>query len=233
PDLQQALQIVNEECHKMVEYIHYTAQDYLQQDKLVGVIGGDHSSPLGLIKALSEKYAGEFGILHIDAHADLRQAYQGFEHSHASIMYNVLQLPQAPQRLVQVGIRDFCVEEKKLIDNDERITTYFAPQIFSQHYQGKTWQQQCEEIVQQLPQKVYISFDIDGLDPLYCPNTGTPVPGGLSFSHVEHLLRVLKRSQKQIIGFDLCEVAPDPQGLDEWDGNVGARILYKLCGLVD
>ncbi|MCB0390025.1 MAG: agmatinase family protein [Bdellovibrionales bacterium] len=231
-EIKEAQQIVNEESQKMVDYVHYFAKDFLNQDKFFAVVGGDHSCPLGLIKALAEKYNGDFGVLHIDAHADLRNAYQGFTHSHASIMYNVLQLDLAPKKIVQVGIRDYCGEEKELIDSDSRIKTFFGPQLFADHFRGKSWQVQCEEIIHELPNNIYISFDIDGLDPEYCPNTGTPVPGGLSFSQAEHLLRVFKGSGKKIIGFDLCEVAPDPSGKDEWDGNVGARVLYKLCGLV-
>ena len=232
-DILQAQKIVNEESHKMMDYVHYYAQDFLNRGKFMAVIGGDHSCPLGLIKALCEKYKGDFGILHIDAHADLRAAYQGFEFSHASIMYNALQLNESPKKIVQVGVRDFCEEEKNLIERDKRIKTFFGPQLFAESFQGKTWQQHCEEIINELPENVYISFDIDGLDPEYCPNTGTPVAGGLSFSQAEHLLRILKASGKKLIGFDLCEVAPNPRGFDEWDGNVGARILYKLCGLVE
>ena len=86
----------------------------------------------------------------------------------------------------------------------------------------------CKEIVGHLPPKVHISFDIDGLESLYCPNTGTPVPGGLSYEQILHLLRVFKDSGKHLLGFDLVEVAP---GQDDWNGNVGARLLYRLCSL--
>ena len=91
---------------------------------------------------------------------------------------------------------------------------------------GRTWSDICEEIISNLPQKVHISFDIDALTPENCPNTGTPVPGGLTFAQADYLIYKLCKSGKQIIGFDLCEVAPGAEG--EWDANVGARILYKL-----
>ena len=87
----------------------------------------------------------------------------------------------------------------------------------------------CEQIIRLLPQKVYISVDIDGLDARFCPNTGTPVPGGLEYEELVYLLNQLKKSGKEIIGFDLSEVAP---GEDGWDGNVGARLLYQLCGIL-
>jgi agmatinase len=222
---------VNYACDQMVEWVKQKSLELLSKNKIVGVIGGDHSCPLGLLAALTEKYNGNFGILHIDAHADLRNAFHGFLHSHASIMFNSLNLNPKLKKLVQVGIRDFCFEEKSLIENNERIKTFYGPQIHSELSCGVSWNILCEQIVRELPQNVYISFDIDGLNPEFCPNTGTPVPGGLSFSHVEHLFRTLEKSKKNIIGFDLCEVAPDPENKNEWDGNVGSRILYKLCGL--
>ena len=94
---------------------------------------------------------------------------------------------------------------------------------------GETWRQQVDRIVQELPQKVYLSWDIDGLDPTLCPHTGTPVPGGLSFHMATALVAGVVRSGRRIVGFDLVEVAPGPDG-DEWDGNVGARLLYKMIG---
>ena len=104
---QEAVKKVNEASHQVNQFVYQTSQRLLSENKTVGVVGGDHSSPYGLIKALSEKHDGQFGILHVDAHLDLRQAYQGFEHSHASIMYNVMNLKNPPHSLVQVGIRDF------------------------------------------------------------------------------------------------------------------------------
>jgi agmatinase len=85
---------------------------------------------------------------------------------------------------------------------------------------------QVKAILDCLPEKVYISFDIDGLDPKLCPHTGTPVPGGLELEEAFYLIKEVARSGRQIIGFDLCEVAP---GNDQWDGNVGARVLYRLA----
>jgi agmatinase len=147
-------------------------------------------------------------------------------------MYNVLRLPHSPKKIVQIGIRDFCKEEQDLINEDPRLKTFYGPQIFDRLFSGQSWNTICEDILSELPQNIYISFDIDGMNPEYCPHTGTPVPGGLSFMQIEHLLRVLKKSNKNVIGFDLCEVTPDPKNENEWDGNVGARILYKLCGVV-
>ena len=220
---------VNPASQKMVDFVYEESRKTLADGKIPAVLGGDHSTPQGLIQALSEKYEGNFGILHIDAHADLREAYQGYTHSHASIMRNVVELPKAPVKLVQVGIRDFCEEEYRVInERSQQIDTHFDREIKRQLFQGNSWDRVCDEMIKSLPENVYVSFDIDGLSPEFCPNTGTPVPGGLSFDQAVHLLSVLGRSQRKIIGFDLNEVAPGDNS--EWDGNVGARILYKLCG---
>jgi agmatinase len=225
---------VNAGSRKVNEKVYANAIAVLKEGKIPGLIGGDHSAPYGAIHAVSDFYNGDFGVLHIDAHADLRNAYQGFTHSHASIMRNVCELEQAPKKVVQVGIRDFCKEEYDYIQtrvcrDGNQIKTFFDNDLKNSMAEGTNWRALCEKIVSELPDKVYVSFDIDGLSPDFCPNTGTPVPGGLSFDQAVYLLRTLGLSGKKIVGFDLNEVAPDPDG-GEWDGNVGARILFKLCG---
>ncbi|HYG04473.1 MAG TPA: agmatinase family protein [Chryseosolibacter sp.] len=219
---------VNEACENLNVYLKTLTSNYLKQGKLVCLLGGDHSTPLGFIRALSEKYE-RFGILQIDAHADLRKAYEGFTYSHASIMYNALKIP-AVGRLVQVGIRDYCEEELEMMKRaGGRIATYFDQDIKDHLYEGKSWATICDDIISQLPKEVYISFDIDGLNPKLCPHTGTPVAGGLEYEQVIFLLKRVVKSGKKIIGFDLNEVAP---GDDDWDANVGARLLYALCNLM-
>ena len=226
---EKSLKTINSGCSAMVDRVYKKAAATIAEKKIPGLIGGDHSTPLGAIKAVCEHYDGEVGILHIDAHADLRLAYQGFTHSHASIMRNVCALKVGPKKLVQVGIRDFCEEEYLFIrDNSSLVQTYFDQKIKAALFSGQSWDQLCHEIISSLPKNVYVSFDIDGLSPEFCPHTGTPVPGGLSFDQATHLLAVLGRSGKSIVGFDLNEVAPGSDS--EWDGNVGARILFKLCG---
>jgi agmatinase len=221
------LKIINNECRLLALTVKKESLKYLNKNKFVGVIGGEHSVSLGLMQALSEKYS-DFGVLQIDAHADLRNSFEGFEYSHASAMYNALKIP-AIKKLVQVGIRDYCEEEADLIrKSKKRISTFYDQDLKNKLYQGITWDKICDEIIKSLPDNVYISFDIDGLDPKLCPNTGTPVPGGLEFEQVNYLFEKLCKSGKKIIGFDLCEVSP---GKDEWDANVGARLLYKLSGL--
>lgn len=225
----KSLKEINEGSNAMNEWVYQNTKQLLDNNKLVGLVGGDHSTPLGFFRALAEKH-GSYGILQIDAHCDLRKAYEGFKYSHASIMYNALEEISGIQKLVQVGIRDFCDEEWDYIQqNPARIVTYFDQQLKKRSYEGENWQQITDEIINQLPQKVHISFDIDGLDPKLCPNTGTPVQGGFEAEEVLYLFKKIVASGRTIIGFDLVEVGV---GEAEWDANVGARILYKLCNLL-
>jgi agmatinase len=217
---------IDRACKELNNHIKKEATKQLEKNKVVALLGGDHSTPLGLMQALATKHES-YAILQIDAHADLRDAYEGFEFSHASIMFNALKIPQV-SKLIQVGIRDYCEDEKNLIDSSDRIQTFFDSDIKHQQYEGKTWKDICNQIVSTLPNKIYLSLDIDGLDPKLCPNTGTPVPGGFEFEQVVYLIQKLVESKKQIIGFDINEVAP---GENEWDANVGARLLYKLSNM--
>lgn len=215
---------INEACENLNIYVRSAVQRLLKDKKMVGLLGGDHSTPLGFLRALSEVY-DRFGILQFDAHADLRKAYEGFTYSHASVMYNALKLP-AVARLIQVGVRDYCDEELQVIERSMgRVVTHFDDQIKDQLYQGKTWDMICDQIIKDLPQNVYVSFDIDGLNPTLAPNTGTPVAGGLEFEQAVYLIKKVVRAGRKIIGFDLNEIAP---GADDWDANVGARLLYQL-----
>ena len=227
-DEQKLVLEVNEACEKMANWVYSQAKTYLQQNKMVAVLGGDHSSPEGLIRAVSEQHKGDFGVLHIDAHADLREAYQGFKRSHASIMFNVMNASWKPKNLVQVGIRDFSEEEYDMTQKRQDIDTFFDLNLQKSQMAGETWKSLCQQIIDKLPKKVYVSFDIDGLNPTFCPHTGTPVPGGLSFDQANYLIGQVVESGRQIVGFDLNEVAPGQE--DEWDANVGARVLYKMCG---
>ncbi|MBD1869289.1 agmatinase family protein [Cyanobacteria bacterium FACHB-471] len=226
PELVELLQTINQESEAVNQWLFEQSQMAMAQGKRVAVIGGDHSVPLGNLRAIAHHHPN-FGILHIDAHADLREAYEGFEFSHASIMFNALKLPQL-SKLVQVGIRDLSHDEVKLIQQSNgRVSAYYDPMLKQKLYGGISWLELCKQIVAELPQQVYISFDVDGLDPKLCPTTGTPVPGGLELEQTFCLFREVVHSGRQIIGFDVVEV-----GNAEWDGNVGARIVYKLCNLM-
>ncbi len=207
------------------------ASAFIAQGKLVGVLGGEHSTPLGLIEAINAQ-GKPFGILQIDAHADLRDAYEGFEQSHASIMFNALKNCENLVKLTQVGIRDIAQSEVDIIESSNgRIQTFFDWNIKAEQYSGTTWATQVKNIIDSLPEHVYISFDIDGLSPELCPNTGTPVPGGFKLDEVNFLFQQLALSGKKIVGFDLNEVGISESG--DWDANVGARALWNLICSVE
>ena len=223
------LQEINQACEAVHQWVEHTAKAQLDQNKLVGLIGGDHSTPLGLIRAISQKYAHQsFGILHIDAHCDLRKAYEDFTYSHASIFYNALETIPNISKLVQVGIRDYCQEEVDYAHSQgNRVKIYFDQYIKEAAYNGKTFHAICQEIIEELPELVYISFDIDGLDPKLCPNTGTPVAGGFELQEMFYLIKQVVASGRKIVAFDVVEVGIQ----SEWDGNVAARLLYKMANL--
>jgi len=225
----KSLKDINEGSVFLNNWVYEQTKDLLAQGKLVGLLGGDHSTPFGFFKAIAEKH-GDFGILQIDAHCDLRVAYEGFKYSHASIMYNALEEIPEIKKLVQVGVRDYCEEEVDyIVKSESRIVTYFDKLIKERQFEGESWKQITDEMISQLPEKVFISFDIDGLDPKLCPHTGTPVQGGFETEQVFYLFRKLLQSGRKLLGFDLNEVGVSH---DEWDENVGARCLFKLCNLM-
>ena len=228
PDLVAKLARVNAVSELVNARVHADAKALLDAGKIPVVVGGDHSTPFGAIQAYAERYPG-LGVLHIDAHADLRDAYEGFTFSHASIMHNVIERIPGVSKLVQVGVRDFGPGEAEFqARHPHRIACFFDADLAEGKLGGTPFATLAARIADALPPIVYVSFDIDGLDPTLCPSTGTPVPGGLSW-HEAHLLLRLVADRRRIVGFDVNEVAPGPDG-DEWDANVGARLIYKLIG---
>lgn len=218
----KAVASVNKASASVNNLIEKEVGRLLDAGKIVGLVGGDHATPLGIISEVLRRHPS-MGILHLDAHFDLRKAYEGFEFSHASIFYNVMTRLEL-KHLVQVGIRDYCDEEFIFAQSRPEIKFYTDQHLFSQKAHGQSWDRLSDEILSSLPKDVYLSFDIDGLDPLLCPGTGTPVPGGLSFNELTYLIQKLVASGRRIVGFDLVEVGPT-----EWDANVGARLLYQMC----
>jgi agmatinase len=224
----KAVREVNEGGIFLNNWVYEQTKVLLQKEKLVGLLGGDHSVPFGYMKAIGEKH-GSYGILQIDAHCDLRDTYEGFYYSHAGIMFNVLREIPAVEKIVQVGVRDYSQGEWEFVQANEKVTTFFDKDIKTRQFEGETWKSIADDIVSKLPEKVFISFDIDGLDRKLCPHTGTPVPGGFEMEETFYIFKKVIESGRQIIGFDLSEV-----GISEtdWNSNVGARVLFKLCNLL-
>lgn len=231
-----ARQRVNTASERVREYVRETVQAILKERKTPGLVGGEHSVPLGAIEACAA-HAGEIGILQIDAHMDLRDAYCGLTHSHASIMRNAITMVPGVSALAQIGIRDYCREELDFARsaNDtlgKSVTTIFAEDIADTGADPARFLELVERALHALPDNLYVTFDIDALEVYLCPNTGTPVPGGLSFSQAAAIVKAVIDSRKKVVGFDLVEVAPDPDpSVRSIDAVVGARMLYKMCAL--
>lgn len=213
-DMNKASKIIN-------QLIKDNTHKCLSKNQIPAIIGGDHSSPYGQILTIQK--TEPITIIHIDAHMDLRQNYYGFEFSHASIMYNVEQLPNV-KKIIQIGVRDFCSEEKQYADNSEKIHSITDYEISEQLLTGKNnWHELCQMILNNINNKVYISLDVDGLTLENCPNTGTPVPGGLTYQQVVYLIKQIA-NRHTIVGFDVCET-----GNDHIDCVVSAKLINALC----
>ena len=197
----------------------------LSAGKRPALLGGEHSITEGAVDALLRHYP-QMALLHIDAHMDLRTRYTGLVHSHASVMYNILENTSLPL-LIQLGIREFSEEEQRYAKQQgARVRTFYADDIHRARWLGKNWAQLVEQMLSCLPEQVYLSLDIDALDPSYCPHTGTPAAGGFSFAELTYLLECLASSGRRILGFDLVEVVPSPDGLDQF---IAAQLLYRCC----
>jgi len=202
-----------------LQHIAQSTHEALAHNALPVLLGGEHSATLGALRALKEHY-GHFGIVHIDAHADLRPHYQGSIYSHASVMRRAV--ADLGLRLAQFGVRDLCLEE---VQARHEFNVYFldAPALAHTGLPAAL-------LPENFPEVIYISFDVDGLDPACIPATGTPVPGGLGWYDA---LEIVKRcvSNRQVIGFDVVELAPLP-GLHAYD-YAAARLVYHIMGLIE
>ncbi|MEW5250805.1 agmatinase [Microbulbifer sp. 2201CG32-9] len=181
-------------------------------------IGGEHSVTWGVIKGFLDAGITDFGVVQIDAHADLRDRYEGQKHSHASVMRLVV---EAGLPLFQLGIRAYCEEEK---ETRQRYGVHYldAHQLVPTNVQDF-------QLPEEFPSKVFFTLDVDGIDPSVFPSTGTPVPGGLGWYQTLGLFESVAR-QRRIIGFDLLEFAPI-EGFHAYDF-AAAQLLYKLMGIV-
>jgi agmatinase len=200
----------------MVNHVRQAGEFVLAAGKLPVLLGGEHLLSLGMIEALAQYY-DDFTILHLDAHCDLRETYQGSPYSNACVMYQALQHAS----LVQVGIRSLTLDEHRLV-NERSIPCFFAQQLWRD---ATAW----EQIVPSLGPRVYISIDLDVFDPAIMPAVGTPEPGGLGWYQVLRLLRQVTR-ERQVVGFDVMELLPQPHCVAA--DFLGARLVYKLLSYI-
>lgn len=205
----------------MVDRIEQVTSALLARGKFVATLGGDHLTAIGAIRAHAQRYPG-LSVLQIDAHADLRDEYEDSRMSAATVMRRVLDF--CP-RTAQVGIRSLSEPEARLVE-ERQLPMWLASTIAEQTLRGqRDW---IDEVVSHLSDEVYVTFDIDGLDPSLVPGTGTPEPGGLGWYDVMALLTAVTQ-RKRVVGFDLVELSPLIEG--HVSPVVAAKAVYKLIGM--
>jgi agmatinase len=200
---------------KMVAEIKERVSFFLKQNKKIGLLGGEHSISIGAIHAFAEKYP-DLSVLQIDAHADLRDTYNHSPYNHACVMRRA----QEVANVVQVGVRNVCIEEKNNIIPEN---IFYAHEIC-----GKTaWMQKA---IDRLTEHVYLTIDLDGFDPSIVPATGTPLPGGLLWYETLTFLELLFTSKK-VVGFDVVELCP--QSDNKISDVLAAVLVYKIISMME
>ena len=200
---------------KMVESVYERVKHFLQKKKTIGLLGGEHSVSVGAIRAMKEEYPS-LSVLQIDAHADLRDEYHGSIYNHACVMRRAQEM--AP--VVQVGIRNVCIEEKPHIVEDN---IFYAHKIWNH----SNWMQQA---IDRLSDTVYLTIDLDGLDPSVLPATGTPLPGGLGWYPLLQFLEMLFKTKK-VVGFDVVELCPNL--INKTSDVLAAVLVYKIISMFE
>ena len=199
----------------MVAEVYDRVNHFLDMNKHIALLGGEHSVSIGAIKAMSERY-DNLSVLQIDAHADLRDEYHDSPYNHACVMRRA----QEYANVVQVGIRNVCIEEKPNIVPEN---IFYAHKI----YNNNAWMQQA---IDRLTENVYLTIDLDGFDPSVVPSTGTPLPGGLGWYQVLDFLELLIKSRK-IVGFDVVELCPNPA--EKSSDVLAAVLVYKIISMME
>jgi agmatinase len=200
---------------KMVAEVKERVTFFLQQNKIPALLGGEHSISIGAIEAFAEKYPN-LSVLQIDAHADLREIYNGSPYNHACVMRRAQEVAD----VVQVGIRNVCIEEKNNIIPEN---IFYAHEIY-----GKTdW---MKKAIDRLTEHVYLTIDLDGFDPSIAPATGTPLPGGLLWYETLMFLELLFKSKK-VVGFDVVELCPQKE--NRISDVLAAVLVYKIISFME
>lgn len=200
----------NRSPEAMVNEVHAITKDFIKRNKFVTLFGGEHSISIGSIRAFNECF-DNLTVLQIDAHADLRESYEGTKYNHACAVYEANQTTN----LVQVGIRSMDAIEKTLMDEDK---TFFAHDMVNDEY----W---MDKVIETMTDNVFITLDLDAFDPSIMPSTGTPEPGGLFwYETLEFLKQVFE--DKNVVGFDIVELCPNKN--DKSSDFLAAKLYYKM-----
>ncbi|MCB9265358.1 MAG: arginase family protein [Lewinellaceae bacterium] len=208
-------------------WLNREASGLLENKKRVGLIGGDCSTQIGLLSALAGRYS-EFGILHLGAGMGLGSISSDTGCTPDNLFSHALQLSSVSQ-LTLAGVRSYSAEEENLTAGREEISVFYNHEIRRRLYRGHTFGQICGDIIRGLPDQVYLSFDINALQPQYCPNAARRFPGGFDFEEALYLIKRLVDAELEIIGFGLCGVAGREH---PWDGKVGALLAYRIAALM-
>lgn len=201
---------VNSSPEAVVEAVYKKTKDFILRNKFVTIFGGEHSISIGTIRAFNECFS-DLTVLHIDAHADLRKTYEGSSCNHACAVYEASQTTN----LVQVGIRSMDSAEESVMDREK---TFFAHEMANDEY----W---MDNVIEALGDNVFITFDLDALDPSIMPSTGTPEPGGLFWYETLDFLKQVF-SERNVVGFDIVELCPND--LDRSSDFLAAKLYYKM-----
>ena len=200
----------NRSPEALVHEVHKQVKDYIKRNKFVTLFGGEHSLSIGSIRAFNECF-DNLTVLQIDAHADLRKEYQGTPYNHACALHEASQTTN----LLQVGIRSMDALERTYMDEER---TFFAHEMATDEF----W---MDRVLDLMTENIFITFDLDGLDPSILPSTGTPEPGGLFwYETLEFLRKVFE--EKNVVGFDLVELCPNPN--DRSSDFLAAKLYYKM-----
>ena len=216
---------INEGFAEMHDSIYKQTKHWVSQGKRVAVVGGDHSVSFGAVKAVAEHYK-ELGVLFIDAHADYAHEDETFAYSHRTVARNIVEEIPSVSRLVEVGVRDIDKSEMDMLVANDKIELFLAERVAAKRFEGECWGNLCREMVDKLPQKVYVSLDIDALKVEFCTHTNSPVPGGMTFDEVVYLVNCVVKSGREIVGFDITEVVSNID--DKMDAIVAVRLLTKM-----
>lgn len=216
---------INEGFAEMHESIYEQTKRWVSAGKTVAVVGGDHAVSFGAVKAVAEHH-GEIGVLFVDAHADFACGDGVFQYTHRTIARNIVEEIPSVSRLVEVGVRDIDKSELEMLRANDRVELFLAEKVAAKRFEGESWGALCREMVDKLPEKVYISLDIDALKIEFCTHTNSPVPGGMTFDEVVYLVNCVVKSGRQIVGFDITEVVSNID--NKMDAIVAVRLLTKM-----
>ena len=219
------MNVVHGNCKKTCDILEDSVNELIEANIKPILIGGEHSVTIGSVKALADWEENNdlsgITVIHLDAHRDIIDEYIGEKDSHATIMRRVHDLN--PKELIQIGIRSFSVEEKEFVESQDNITSFLAKDLFDDF-------DVLLEKLDSIEGKVYVSIDMDAIDPAFAPSVGNPTPNGLHPVDVENIFEALGNNEKiDVIGFDIVEVASDRLG--DITAVLAAKIVYDFLTL--